>query len=547
MGSFSVRKRKQFVCFSVLKALTAVAVLTTAVSCGGAVAVENVKVTPTALSLGIGETAVLKAEVEPADASVKTVLWSVTQGTAVTVDGYGKVTAMAAGTATVTAETAGTATVTAETVDSGKTASCTVTVGSISGGTDGSTAVESVTLDRSSVTLGVGNSVTLQATVEPATATAAVVWSLASGDSIVTVDQKGRITAKATGTATVAVEAGGETATCQVTVIREGVIADLAFIAAVENALTYVLSWQKEADGTVRMNLSNTERVKKVETLSIVGTNLSSFDGIEYFTGLTSLNCSNNRLTALDVSNLHNLETLDCSGNQISSENLKLPSAYLKTLDCSNNRLERLDETVLPATLTELDCSDNPLTVLDADFLNETLTKLECAATQLSSLSVASLTNLTDLDCSFNRFTALDVTALQKLQELYCHSNRLTSLKVTGLATLQVLSCYDNQLSVLDLSGIGTALTKLACAKNRLASLDVSKLTGLTYLDCEKNKIKELDITPLTKLDYYSFFRCGGQDIGGLNTVLRVTADQNSTWRSKWQKFNRGVEVQVQE
>ena len=538
MGSFSVRKRKQFVCFSVLKALTAVAVLTTAVSCGGAVAVENVKVTPTALSLGIGETAVLKAEVEPADASVKTVLWSVTQGTAVTVDGYGKVTAMAAGTATVTAET----------VDGGKKASCTVTVGSISGGTDGSTAVESVTLDRSSVTLGVGNSVTLQATVEPATAAAAVVWSLASGDSIVTVDQKGRITAKATGTAIVAVEAGGETATCLVTVIREGVIADLAFIDAVENALpSWSPSWQKEADGTVRMNLSNTEIVKKVETLMIVGTNLSSFDGIEYFTGLTSLTCPNNRLTALDVSNLHNLETLDCSGNQISSENLKLPSAYLKTLDCSNNRLERLDETVLPATLTELDCSDNPLTVLNVDFLNETLTKLGCAATQLSSLSVASLTNLTDLDCSFNRFTALDVTALQKLQKLYCHSNRLTSLKVTGLATLQELSCYDNQLSVLDMNGIGTALTKLACAKNRLASLDVSKLTGLTDLDCEKNKIKELDITPLTRLTASSFFRCGGQDIGGLNTVLRVTATQNSAWENVFQEFNRGVEVQVQE
>lgn len=536
MEDLSVRKRKQFICFSVLKALTAAAVLT-AMSCGGAVAVENIKVTPTALSLGIGETAVLKAEVEPADASVNAVLWSVTQGTAVTVDGYGKVTAMAAGTATVTAET----------VDGGKKASCTVTVGN--GG--GSTAVESVTLDRSSVTLGVGNSVTLQATVEPAEAAATVVWSLASGDSIVTVDQKGRITAKAIGTATVAVEAGGETATCLVTVIREGVIADLAFIDAVENALpSWNPEWQKEADGTVRMNLSNTEIVKKVETLMIVGTNLSSFDGIEYFTGLTSLICSGNRLTALDVGNLHNLETLDCSGNQISSENLKLPSAYLKTLDCSNNRLERLDETVLPATLTELDCSDNPLTVLNVDFLNTTLTKLECAATQLSSLSVASLTNLTYLDCSFNRFTALDVTALRKLQELYCHSNRLTSLKVTGLTTLQtlqVLSCYDNQLSVLDMSRIGTALTKLACAKNRLASLDVSKLTGLTYLDCEKNKIKELDITPLTRLGSSSFFRCGGQDIGGSNTVLRVTATQNSAWKSYWQEFNRGVEVQVQE
>ena len=127
MENLSMRKRKHSVYFSVLKTLTAAAVLT-AVSCGGAVAVENVKVTPTALSLGIGETAVLKAEVEPADASVNAVLWSVTQGTAVTVDGYGKVTAM----------TAGTATVTAETVDGGKKASCSVTVG---GGTGGTAAV----------------------------------------------------------------------------------------------------------------------------------------------------------------------------------------------------------------------------------------------------------------------------------------------------------------------------------------------------------------------------------------------------------------------
>ena len=44
-----------------------------------------------------------------------------------------------------------------------------------------------------------------------------------------------------------------------------------------------------------------------------------------------------------------------------------------------------------------------------------------------------------------------------------------------------------------------------------------------------------------------NFFRCGGQDIGGLNTVLRVTATQNSVWKSNWQEFNRGVEVEVQE
>lgn len=339
MKNLSVRKHS--VCFSVLKALTAAAVLA-AVSCGGAVAVENVKVTPTALSLGIGETAVLKAEVEPADASVKTVLWSVTQGTAVTVDGYGKVTAM----------TAGTATVTAETVDGGKKASCTVTVGNGGGSggtgeTGGTVAVESVTLDRSSVTLGIGNSVTLQATVEPAEATATVVWSLVSGDGILTIDQKGRITAKATGTATVAVEAGGETATCLVTVIREGVIADLAFIDAVEKYKnpTWGSSggWDKEIDGTVRMYNQNMRIVKEVTELDLSNENLSSLDGIEYFTGLESLTCSNNRLTALDVGNLHNLKKLICYNNQIETGKLILPP-QLTYLNCNENRLEQLDE-----------------------------------------------------------------------------------------------------------------------------------------------------------------------------------------------------------
>lgn len=568
MGSFSVRKRKQFVCFSVLKALTAVAVLTTAVSCGGAVAVENVKVTPTALSLGIGETAVLKAEVEPADASVKTVLWSVTQGTAVTVDGYGKVTAMAAGTATVTAET----------VDGGKTASCTVTVGSISdgtggtGGTDGTgggsggtgetggtVVVESVTLDRSSVTLGVGNSVTLQATVEPAEAAATVVWSLASGDSIVTVDQKGRITAKAIGTATVAVEAGGETATCLVTVIREGVIANLAFIDAVERNRQYAWGssdgWDKEIDGTVRMYNQNMKIVKEVTELDLSNENLSSLDGIEYFTGLTSLDCSDNRLTALDVGNLHNLKKLICNNNQIETGKLILPP-QLTYLNCNDNRLEQLDETVLPAGLTELYCDNNPLTKLKVGTLTK-LTKLSCAGGQLRQLLVNGLTELTYLSCGFNNLSYLDIAMGREeeinsnLESLYCQYNNLIYITVYEIKTLKVLVCDKNKASYLTLpystSTEQSPLYYLSCSENYISRLDVADYINLTTLDCEKNGIAELDITKLTGLTSTSFFRCGGQRNESNQIVLHLTSDQNTLWTKNWKKYNNGVETRIAE
>ena len=550
MEDLSVRKRKHSVCFSVLKALTAAAVLTV-MSCGGVTAVENIKVTPTALSLGIGETAVLKAEVEPADASVKTVLWSVTQGTAVTVDGYGKVTAMAAGTATVTAET----------VDSGKTASCTVTVGNGGGSggtgeTGGTVAVESVTLDRSSVTLGVGNSVTLQATVEPATAAAAVVWSLASGDGIVTVDQKGRITAKAIGTATVAVEAGGETATCLVTVIREGVIADLAFIDAVERDMqsTWGSSdgWDKEIDGTVRMNWQNMKIIKEVTELYLNNENLSSLDGIEYFTGLEYLTCSNNRLTALDVGNLHNLKKLYCYNNQIETGKLILPP-QLTYLSCSDNRLEQLDETVLPAGLTELYCQNNPLTKLEVGTLTK-LTKLGCAGGQLTRLSVNGLTELTYLSCGFNNLSHLDIAMGREeinsnLEELHCQYNNLGYINVYEIKTLKALICDNNKISSLKLpystSTEQSPLFYLTCSGNNISRLDVADYIKLTTLDCEKNEITELDITKLTGLTSTSFFRCGGQRNESNQIVLHLTSDQNTLWKNNWKKYNNGVETRI--
>ncbi len=80
--------------------------------------------------------------------------------------------------------------------------------------------VTSVSLDKTSVTLGVGNTTTLKATVLPTTASQKdVVWS-SSNTQVASVNQSGVVTANAEGTATITVTTkdGGYTATCKVTV-----------------------------------------------------------------------------------------------------------------------------------------------------------------------------------------------------------------------------------------------------------------------------------------------------------------------------------------
>ena len=82
----------------------------------GRVAVTEVTLNSTALSLVEGETTVLTATVKPDNATDKSVAWSSDKPEVATVDGAGIVTAIAGGTAKITA-TAG-----------GKSATCTVTV-----------------------------------------------------------------------------------------------------------------------------------------------------------------------------------------------------------------------------------------------------------------------------------------------------------------------------------------------------------------------------------------------------------------------------------
>ena len=140
------------------------------------VPVASVSLDKSSLTLDAGETAALKASVQPDDAANRGVQWSSDRPEVASVSSTGVVTARAAGTATITVTTD----------DGGKTDSCTVTVRE---------AVRpGVTVSPGSYTLAPGQSVALSAATVPQGQS--VLWS-SSDSSVAEVDPStGRVTAK---------------------------------------------------------------------------------------------------------------------------------------------------------------------------------------------------------------------------------------------------------------------------------------------------------------------------------------------------------------
>lgn len=149
----------------------------------------------------------LSATLSPSDAACRTVVWSTSDETVATVDQSGLVRAVSAGKAKITAAPADERTK--------LSATCAVTVGK---------AVESITVDKPSLTLDKGKKAKLAAEVLPADALNTKLMWASSNENVIRVDAKGGLIAKGTGTATItctASDGSGTSAQCGVTVVQK--------------------------------------------------------------------------------------------------------------------------------------------------------------------------------------------------------------------------------------------------------------------------------------------------------------------------------------
>ena len=170
------------------------------------VAVTGVSLDNTLLLISVGESRKLSATVKPSGATNKEVSWASSNESVATVDSNGNVKGLKEGSATITVTTK----------DGSKTATCKVTVSK----PVSTIAVTGVSLNKTSLSLTVGESQSLSATVSPSNASDKSVSWKSSNTSVATVDGSGNVKAVKAGTAkvTVTTKDGSKTATCNVTV-----------------------------------------------------------------------------------------------------------------------------------------------------------------------------------------------------------------------------------------------------------------------------------------------------------------------------------------
>ncbi|MVO08879.1 T9SS type A sorting domain-containing protein [Flavobacterium sp. TP390] len=239
-------------------------------------------------------------------------------------------------------------------------------------------------------------------------------------------------------------------------------------------------------DGEIQV----TEATAYAGTINVVAKNISDLSGIEAFINVTELWCSQNQLTALNLTQNTALVKLSCFLNQLATLNLS-QNTQLEFLGCSHNQLTNLDLSQ-NTVLNDLSCFSNQLTSLNITN-NTLLTSLNCALNALTTLNINQNVNLTHLSCSDNQITNLDITANTVLEYLICSSNQLTSLDCSNNPLLKGIYCERNHLNSLNISQ-NTALETFWCYSNSLTSLDVSQNTVLKNFWCYSNNLFNLNL-----------------------------------------------------
>ncbi|MEW4922312.1 T9SS type B sorting domain-containing protein [Algibacter sp. 2305UL17-15] len=288
-----------------------------------------------------------------------------------------------------------------------------------------------------------------------------------------------------------------------------------------------------------------TVNINAVTSLVVSKLNINDLTGIEDFTALEVLDCSENKLTHLDVSKNLNLEQLFCAFNTISSLDVS-NNTSLKILWCNFNKLTNLDLSK-NAGLLSLICSNNSISTIDVSknlvlntficvdngitnlnvSVNSQLKIFHCGNNKLTTIDVSQNPLLEIFNCEYNALENLDVSQNKNLSQLFCLSNKLTSIAVSNNKALSILSCGNNQLSDLNVAQ-NLNLTELYCHDNLLESLNLSANSLLTTVDCRNNNLCLLNLQNKNNTNMVTMDARGNMDLSCI--FVDDAGYSNSNW-----------------
>jgi hypothetical protein len=142
--------------------------------------------------------------------------------------------------------------------------------------------------------------------------------------------------------------------------------------------------------GFIKIDLNNNGEIEQSEALNVTylflfTSNISSLDGIEFFTNLQFLYCHYNSLSSLNITSLTQLKILRCDVNNLSSINLT-GLTNLQGLNCTSNQINNLNFTGLN-NLKSIICANNQITQLNFN-TNPLFEELVCNNNNLTQINI---------------------------------------------------------------------------------------------------------------------------------------------------------------
>lgn len=268
----------------------------------------------------------------------------------------------------------------------------------------------------------------------------------------------------------------------------------------------------------------------QVKSLDVKSSNIASLDGILDFENLEILDCSQNSIDKLYLSNLISLKWLNASNNVLTNGGVSIGA-----------NIEHIDLHNVTFSPNELDFSNKPM-LSYLNLQNSNVYTLDCSNSKLITLMLNGCNNLNELDCSYNLLTSLDLSGLNIIGNAYylgsgpnasiyyqgginCSHNNLTNLNVNSLTT-NFLDCSYNSLITLDASSLtfvkipNVPISEIPvpslyfdCSHNQLTTLTVNDNLSLQYFSCSYNNLNSLHIPKIITPS----FNCSHNNITSLN------------------------------
>lgn len=263
--------------------------------------------------------------------------------------------------------------------------------------------------------------------------------------------------------------------------------------------------------------------------LSVRSSNISSLQGIEYFTNMRNLDVAYNNLTKLDVSMLSKLNTLAIGSNGSLTELNVVGLSKLESISGSGNSNYTLKSINLSGLTALKSLSLSSYYGLENIVNGQEAKKLQdlnlnyCGNLQeFNFVNMDSLKTVNVASC--DNLKSIDLSGCRKLETLtaytYSNNSTLTDVNLSDCESLSSVSISNRtNLSNLRLTNC-KKLGSLDCSNCNLKQLNLSDCSQIYSLYCHTNKLTSLDITNLVNFGSASTLSCYGNpltDIIGLS------------------------------